>query len=75
MHDSLLWYLCLSLPVRLFFHFVFKVQYISTHDEKTKYNGADSGSSCCYMPYDIGLHQAVSIRVASHLTLMIVALH
>lgn len=31
LHDSLRWYLLLSLPVRLFFQFVFKVQYISTH--------------------------------------------
>lgn len=35
LHDSLRWYLLLSLPMRLFFQFVFKVQYISTHYKKT----------------------------------------
>lgn len=35
LHDSLRWYLSLSLPVRLFFQFVFKVQYISTHHKRT----------------------------------------
>lgn len=34
LHDSLQLYLLLSLTVRLFFQFVFKVQYISTHHKK-----------------------------------------
>lgn len=75
LHDSLRWYLLLSLPVRLFFQFVFKVQYISTRHKKTEKDGVDLDSGCCYMPYDFGLHQTVNIRVASHLTLMIVTVH
>lgn len=74
LHDSLRWYLLLSLPVRLFFHFVFKVQYISTHHNRKK-DGVDLDSGCCYMPYNFGLHQTVNIRVASHLTSMIVPVH
>lgn len=70
---TLRWY-SLSLRVRLFFQFVFKVQYISTH-RKTEKDGVNSYSGCCYMPYDFGLHQKVDIRVASHLTLMTVTVH
>lgn len=76
LHDSLWWFLLLSSPVRLFFQFVFKVQYISTHPEKPERDGVGSDSGCCYMPYDFGLHQTyMNIRVASHLTLMTVAVY
>lgn len=42
---------------------------------KKKKDGVDLDSSCCYTPYDFGLHQTVNIHVASHLTLMIVTVH
>lgn len=57
----------LLLPTRLFFQFVLKVQYISTHYTKTfKKDGVDINFSCCYTPYDFGLHRTVNIHVASH---------
>lgn len=56
-----------SLPTRLFFQFVLKVQYISIHYTKTlKKGGVDINFSCCYTPYDFGLHRTVNIHVASH---------
>lgn len=71
LHDSLRWYLSLSSAMRLFFQFVFKVQYISTHHKKNlKRWSWFKLQLLLYTPYDYGLHQTVNIRAAYHLTSM-----
>lgn len=51
----------LSLPVRLFLHFVIKVQYISTY-QKTEWSRCHL--QLLLLPFDFGLYQTVDIHVA-----------